>query len=168
MIKPREKMPELTIDLVNDTQWSLSEQKPKQFTMLVVYRGNHCPVCKKYLEELQRKLTKFIDKGIHVIAVSSDTEAIAKQTYEEWAIADLPVGHNFSIEQARALGLYISKGIKKEPDVFIEPGLFLINPDQTLYAVSIQSMPFARPEFDALLKAIDFVIEEDYPARGEA
>jgi hypothetical protein len=78
------------------------------------------------------------------------------------------VGYNFSTEEARTLGLYISKGIKEEPDTFIEPGLFLIKPDQTLYAVSLQSMPFARPEFDAILKAIDFVVEKDYPARGEA
>jgi hypothetical protein len=28
-------------------------------------------------------------------------------------------------------------------------------------------MPFARPHLDDLLKAIDFVKEEDYPARGE-
>ncbi|WP_044397801.1 peroxiredoxin-like family protein [Lacinutrix sp. Hel_I_90] len=168
MIKPREKMPELAIDLVNDTQWKLSEQMPEQFTMVVLYRGMHCPVCKKYLEELQSKLRKFIEKGVNVIAISSDTEEIAKQTYKDWNIADIPVGYNFSIEAARTLGLYISKGIKAEPDTFIEPGLFLIKPDQTLYAVSLQSMPFARPEFDAILKAIDFVVEKDYPARGEA
>jgi hypothetical protein len=28
-------------------------------------------------------------------------------------------------------------------------------------------MPFARPSFGDLLKAIDFVIANDYPARGE-
>jgi hypothetical protein len=29
-------------------------------------------------------------------------------------------------------------------------------------------MPFARPEIEALLKSIDFILEEEYPARGEA
>ena len=28
-------------------------------------------------------------------------------------------------------------------------------------------MPFARPYFDDLLDAIDFVAEKNYPARGE-
>jgi hypothetical protein len=29
-------------------------------------------------------------------------------------------------------------------------------------------MPFARPPLDQLLKAIDFINEKGYPARGEA
>ncbi|WP_179019551.1 peroxiredoxin-like family protein [Winogradskyella forsetii] len=168
MLKPREKTPDLTINLVNDTEWTLSKQDPKTFTLLIVYRGIHCPVCKKYLEALQTKLSEFNDLGVNVIAISSDTEKTAKKTYDEWAIGDVPIGFEFPIEDARAWGLFISKGIKDEPETFIEPGLFLIRPDQELYAASIQSMPFARPEFDALIKAIKFVKNEDYPARGEA
>jgi len=168
MLKPRQKTPDLTINLVNDTEWTLSKQDPKAFTMLIVYRGIHCPVCKKYLEELQTKLSKFNDLGVNVIAISSDTEEIAKKTYDEWDIGDVPIGFEFSIEDAREWGLFISKGIKDEPETFIEPGLFLIRPDQELYAASFQSMPFARPGFDDILNAIKFVKKEDYPARGEA
>ncbi len=168
MIKPREKTPNITIDLVNDTRWSLEEQTPKNFTMIVVYRGKHCPVCKKYLEALQTKVDTFTDLGVNVIAISSDTEEIAKNTYDDWNIADIPVGYEFPIEEARKWGLFISSGIKEEPKHFTEPGLFLIKPDQTLYAESIQSMPFARPAIDDLIKAIEFVLDKDYPARGEA
>lgn len=168
MIKPREKAPNIQINLVNDTRWDLSEQNPEHFTMVIFYRGKHCPVCKNYLEELQTKISKFTELGVNIIAISSDTEDISKKTYDEWAIADIPVGFEFSIEEARKWGLFISSGIKEEPDHFIEPGLFLIKPDQTIYAESIQSMPFARPGFDDLLKAIKFVLDKDYPARGEA
>ena len=83
-------------------------------------------------------------------------------------MGDIPLGYNFPIEEARKWGLYISKGIKKEPDTFIEPGLFLIKPDQSLYFSSVQTMPFARPDFKDVLSAISFVLKEDYPARGEA
>jgi peroxiredoxin len=105
---------------------------------------------------------------VNLIAISSDTEEKAKSTYKEWDIADIPLGYGFSIEDARKWGLFISSGIKEEPKHFVEPGLFLIKPDQTMYAESIQSMPFARPAFDDLLKAIKFVLDKDYPARGEA
>ena len=54
MIKPREKTLELEIDLVNNTKWKLSEQSPENFTMIIFYRGKHCPVCKSQLEELQK------------------------------------------------------------------------------------------------------------------
>ena len=73
------------------------------------------------------------------------------------------------LRQARELGLYISSSIKNdEPPEFAEPGLFLIRPDRTLYCASIQTMPFARPAFSDVLRAVSFVIEKDYPARGAA
>ncbi|WP_040281720.1 peroxiredoxin-like family protein [Psychroserpens damuponensis] len=168
MIKPREKTPELEINLVNDTTWKLSEQKPENFTMLLFYRGKHCPVCKKQLEELQKKLDKFKDRGINVIAISTDTENIAKETFDEWDIDDIPLGYDFSIEAARTWGLFISEGIKKEPEHFTEPGLFLVTPEQTVYWEAIQSMPFGRPSFNDVLGGVDYILKEGYPARGEA
>lgn len=168
MIKPREKVPELEIDLVNDTSWTLSDQSPDNFTMLLFYRGKHCPICKSQLEGLQKKVEKFTKRGINVIAISGDTEDTAKDTYNSWDIADIPVGYGFSMDEARQWGLFISEGIKKEPDHFFEPGIFLITPEQTLYWCAIQSMPFGRPNFSDILSGIDYILEEGYPARGEA
>lgn len=168
MLKPRQKTPELHIKLVNDSEWTLSKQSPEHFTLLIVYRGLHCPICKKYLEELQDKIDKFKELGVNVIAISNDTESRAKKTYEKWDIEAVPVGFEWPIDEARKWGLYISSGIKDEPEQFIEPGVFLIRPNQELYCASIQSMPFARPGLDDLVKSIKFVLDEDYPARGEA
>ncbi|WP_300439844.1 redoxin domain-containing protein [Christiangramia sp.] len=168
-IKPRQEVPELIVKTTKGLKWDLRESKPENFTMLIFYRGLHCPVCKKYLEELNTKVKDFRDKGVDVICVSSNTEELAQKTVEEWEIDNLNIGYGFSIEQGRKWDLYISEGIKdEEPDVFLEPALFLIRPDRTLYSASIQSMPFARPKFDELLKSISFVLKEDYPARGEA
>ncbi|NHF59163.1 redoxin domain-containing protein [Flavobacteriaceae bacterium TP-CH-4] len=168
-LKTQQNVPTLELDLVNDTRWSLQEQTPKNFTLLVFYRGLHCPVCKRYLQKLQDRIEAFTARGINLIAISSDSEKKAKTAYREWEVKDLPIGYEYPIEEARKWGLYISKGIKEEePEIFIEPGLFLIRPDETLYSASIQSMPFARPEFENLLKGIDYVLEHDYPARGEA
>ena len=55
----------------------------------------------------------------------------------------------------------------EEPPFFPEPGLFLVRPDGTLFFSSVQSMPFARPHFDDVLSAIDYVLKHDYPPRGE-
>ncbi len=167
MIKPKQEMPDLELSLINDTQWSLYSQESQTFTMLVFYRGLHCPVCKKYLQELATILEDFSSRGVHLIAISCDNEERAKKAGKEWDIAELPVGYGLSIETARNLGLFISKGIsKKEPDSFSEPGLFLVRPDNTLYASAIQTMPFARPNWNDILNAIDFIGKKDYPARG--
>ncbi|MBP2832975.1 AhpC/TSA family protein [Aquimarina sp. U1-2] len=169
MLKPREKVPNLEVDLINDTHWKLEDQTPKNFILVVFYRGLHCPICKKQLEELAGKLDKFVDRGVNVVAISCDTEEKAKKTGNTWNVPSLPIGFEMSIDKAREWGLYISKAKDdKEPNHFSEPGMFLIRPDQTLYFASIQTMPFARPGFDDILNAIDYVMKNDYPARGES
>tara|TARA_B100001063_G_C16636096_1_gene488362 strand:+ start:382 stop:897 length:516 start_codon:yes stop_codon:yes gene_type:complete len=168
-VKPRKEVPELIVKTTKGLKWNLRDNEPKNFTMVIFYRGIHCPVCKKYLEELNTKVEDFKDKGVNIICVSSNNEELAQKTIEEWDIENLNIGYDFSIDDGRKWDLFVSEGIKDaEPDVFLEPALFLIRPDNTLYSASIQSMPFARPKFDDLLKSISFVLKEDYPARGEA
>jgi len=36
-----------------------------------------------------------------------------------------------------------------------------------VYYASVQTMPFVRPHFREMVAALDFVIANDYPARGE-
>ncbi len=166
--KPGTSVPELDVPRVNGPQWNLRGQKPEHFTLIVFYRGLHCPICKGYLGDLDNRVEDFRAKGVEPIAISSDTRERAAQTVEEWGLDALPLGYGLSLDSAREWGLFISSAIEsKEPDRFAEPGLFLVRPDATLYAASIQTMPFARPSFKELASALDFVIEKDYPARGE-
>jgi peroxiredoxin len=166
---PQQKVPSLELDLINNTKWIMDKQNPDKYTMILFYRGIHCPVCRKQLESLKDKLGAFVDRGVNVIAVSMDTEERAKKAGMEWDIASIPVGYEMTKEKAKEWGLYLSKGINDEdPELFSEPGMFLINKDGTLYFSSVQTMPFARLALDDILKAIDFVESENYPARGEA
>ena len=173
-LKPRTKSPELEVETLAAGCWRLSEQRPENFTMIVAYRGLHCPICRTYLSELDRNAEEFGKRGVEVIAVSTDTLERAAQTKDEWKLRNLRIGYGLSIPKAREWGLYISSSRGKtsagvvEPNQFNEPGVFLIKPDQTLYASSVATMPFARPHFKEVLAAIDFIVEKDYPARGEA
>lgn len=167
--KPRTQVPELRVPLVGGEQWDMSAQKPKNSTLAVFYRGLHCPICKGYLQDLQQRLAEFRNRGVESIAISADTQERAEQTAQNWEIDELALGYGLSLDAAREWGLFISAGInEKEPKEFSEPGLFLVRPDATLYAASIQTMPFARSSFKELGSALDFVIDKDYPARGEA
>jgi len=65
--------------------------------------------------------------------------------------------------------LFVSKGIKDpEPDLFGEPGVFLIRPDATVYMAVVNSMPAARPAIADVLGAARFFTQSSYLARGEA
>jgi peroxiredoxin len=168
-IKPRDHAPELTVDLIGGGRWRLDEQHPESFTMVVFYRGLHCPVCRAQLSELNRRLDELTTRGITVIAISGDTRERARTTVAEWHLDRLTVGYGLSAETARAFGLFLSRAIQDdEPTQFSEPGLFLIRPDGTVYYEAITTMPWGRPRLDDILGGIDYAAKADYPARGEA
>ena len=173
MIKPRQAVPALEVATLDGGTWTLTEQSPENFTMVVFYRGLHCPICGRYLRDLDRKIDEFAKRGVEVIMISTDGEERARQAKETWELEHVTVGYGLDLEAARAWGLYVSSGIGKssvgveEPALFNEPGLFVVRPDGTLYFGTVQTMPFARPGFREILGAIDFVVKADYPARGE-
>lgn len=170
---PRQKVPDLEVETLSGARWTLSASKPRQFNLLVFYRGRHCPVCSMYMADANKRLAEFEQRGIDVIALSMDSAERAASARDDWKLDALNIGYGLSAAQARQWGLYLSTSRGKtsigieEPELFSEPGLFLVRPDQTLYWASVQTMPFARPHFAEIIKAIDFAVEKDYPARGE-
>lgn len=172
-LMPRHPVPSLNLPLVNGGQFVLGAGPGERFDLVVFYRGLHCPLCAKYLLELERLVPEFEKRGVKVVAVSSDNEDRGKSMAEKVKARSLRFAYGLSLRCARQWGLYISASRGKtsigidEPDLFSEPGVFIVKPDGTLYYASVQSMPFARPQFQDLLGAIDFAIANDYPARGE-
>ena len=168
MLKPGQPVPALDLPLTIEARFELEKQKPENFTMLVFYRGKHCPICRKYLTELGGKLDQFTDKGINAFAISMDSPERAAVSHEEWDTHDLPLAHSLSEDKAREFGLYISEKREgsEEPDVFSEPGLFVVKPDGTLHFAVVQNAPFTRPDLDDLLEGLMFTIEKNYPTRG--
>ncbi|MCK7615681.1 peroxiredoxin-like family protein [Roseibium sediminicola] len=173
MLVPRQQVPGLTVKTLDHGSFDLAQDGSDFATLVVFYRGLHCPICATYLKELGRLTPDFAAKGVKTIAISSDGEDRARQMADKVGYADLRFGHSLPLNVARDWGLFISTsrgttsiGIE-EPALFSEPGVFLVRPDGTLYFASVQTMPFVRPHFQEMVGALDFVQKNDYPARGE-
>ncbi|MBM3370245.1 MAG: AhpC/TSA family protein [Betaproteobacteria bacterium] len=172
-LTPRHPVPALSVPLAGGGRYVLGAAPAATSDLIVFYRGLHCPICAKYLIELERLMPEFENRGVQVVAVSSDHAERGKAMADKINAERLPVGYGLSLQSARQWGLYISTsrgqtsiGIE-EPALFSEPGVFIVRPDGTLYYGSTQTMPFARPQFQDLLGAIDFAVSKNYPARGE-
>ncbi|MCU0805862.1 MAG: AhpC/TSA family protein [Burkholderiales bacterium] len=173
MLIPRQAVPPLAVETLAHGRYELAADGAANFSLVVFYRGLHCPICAKYLVELGRLVPEFESRGVGVIAVSCDGRERAAEMARKIAAPGLRLGYQLSLAGARAWGLYVSTsrgttsiGVE-EPALFAEPGVFLVGPDGTLYYGAVQTMPFARPHFDELLAAIDFAVAKGYPARGE-
>lgn len=135
--------------------------------MVVAYRGLHCPICKKYLSQLQEMASAFYDLGVDIIVVSGDPLGKAKQMVDDQSL-ELPVAYGLSLEQMAQLGLYVSdpRSPQETDQPFSEPGVFVVNAQGKLQIVDVSNAPFARPDLDALLRGLTFVREKNYPIRG--
>ena len=170
---PRQPVPDLSVDVVGGGTWRLAAQRPANFSMVVFYRGRHCPQCQKQLTDLNRRMDDFARRGVEAIAISTDTRERAEDAKAAWALDRVPVGYGFSVRDARRWGLFVSTSRGKtstgleEPPLFSEPGIFLVRPDGTLYSSIVQTMPFVRLYFAELLTALDSIVQNDRPARGQ-
>ncbi len=165
-----EAFPDITVSTLAGGEMNLAKPAtPHDWRVVVVYRGKHCPVCTRYLSELNAFVPKLIELGIDLVAVSADSQEKAETQMLD-VKPDYPVGYGLSIEQMRQLGLYIS--VPRSPEEtdreFAEPGLFVINELGQLQVVDIANAPFARPNFDSLIMGLGFIRNPDnnYPIRG--
>jgi len=142
-------------------------QEGRDWQLVVVYRGLHCPICKKYLAQLEKLQSQFHEIGVDVIAVSGDPEEKAKSMAEEDNLT-LPIGYDLSLAQMADLGLYISdpRSPQETDRPFAEPATFVINEEGKLQIIDISNAPFARPDLEGLLNGLKFIRDKGYPVRG--
>jgi peroxiredoxin len=98
---PRTKVPALSVKTVSGQTWTLAERKPERSTLVVFYRGLHCPICRGYLGELVKLEPEFRSRGVDVVAISGDAEERARRTVTEWQLGNLAVGYGLNLAAAR-------------------------------------------------------------------
>lgn len=139
------------------------------WSLLVIYRGKHCPRCKKYLNILNDMRQKWQDAGFDIMVASSDPVEKAQADRDEFGW-DFDLGYDLSEDQMATLGLYMSDPLTaSETDRrFAEPGVFVLRPDGSLLLIAISNGPSARPDLEELLDGMIFTKENNRPPRGTA
>ena len=166
---PATPAPAIVATSADGDAFSLPRPEGNGLTVVFFYRGVHCPVCKKQIEELARREEDLREAGLAVAAVSMDDDARFARQQQEWSLGSLNLGHSLTEASARDWGLYLSDRAKDpEPERFAEPAIAVLRPDGTIYALFMQNTPFAHPRLDDLLEGLGFVMKNDYPVRGTA
>lgn len=162
--------PEITVSTLTQETISLGEiVAPFDWKMVVVYRGQHCPLCTRYLNELETLLSDYHDIGVDVIAVSADNKTQLAHHKTKLTV-NYPLAYGLTIEQMQQLGLYLStpRSETETDHVFAEPAIFVINAEGKVQVLDMSNGPFARPDLKVLLQGLAFIRNPDnnYPIRG--
>ncbi|KAA8597622.1 redoxin domain-containing protein [Vibrio sp. 10N.286.52.C3] len=169
-LKAGDTFPTLEATKLDGTKVKLGQPRGEATWQAVfVYRGQHCPLCTKYLNEIESYKQAFRDAGVDILAVSGDSKQQLEQHLDKLDIS-FPIAHSLSEQQMQTLGLYISLPRSKEETDhnFSEPGLFVVNEYGDLHVVDISNNPFLRPELGALTRGLKWIRNPDnqYPIRG--
>ena len=168
--KAGDEFPSFTLPKVGGGELTLGQPlNGHDWQMVVVYRGKHCPLCTKYLTQLQELKHKFYDAGVDVVAVSADGETKASAHVKDMGLS-FPVAYDLSIEHMQALGVYIShpRSPEETDKPFAEPGIYVVNDKGQVQVTDISNAPFARPELEPFAWGLGFIRdpENNYPIRG--
>ncbi len=141
----------------------------KDWQMVVVYRGKHCPICTKYLNKLEKHKNKLMDTGVDIIAVSADSKAQLESHLDDLSV-DFTLGYGLTEDNMKALGLYISdpRSEQETDHAFAEPALFVVDQKGIIRIIDISNAPFSRPDVDILVDGLQWLRkpDNDYPIRG--
>lgn len=162
-----DSFPSLTWPKVGGGELVLADERG--WRMLVVYRGQHCPMCRKYLGGLNELVSAFQERDISVAAVSADSQAKAEHEAGEegWRF---PVAYDLPIDDMLRLGLYISEpeSPKQTDRPFAEPALFVINPQGRTQVIAVTNAPFSRPDLAVVLEGLKSAQDDHAPIHGTA
>ena len=168
-LHPGQPVPDLSVNTVAGGRWNIADQVPERFTMIVFYRGLHSPDCRRYLRTLDEFAVDFRECGVEPFAVSGDSRARAREAQQDWRIENISIGYELPEDTMRCWGLFISRSLKvMEPDVFCEPGVFLVQNGGTLFFAAITNMPFGRPDLIQLAERLRVLDDRAVMARGTA
>ena len=164
------KFPEVKATLLSGEKVLLSQPNgDKDWKLVLVYRGKHCPLCTKYLNELEQYTQSLYDVGVDIVAVSGDSKEQLENHMEELNVS-FPMAYGLTQEQMQKLGLYISipRSEKETDHNFSESGLFVINQDGNIQVIDISNNPFVRPSLSELISGVNWIRnpENNYPIRG--
>ncbi|MEZ9330928.1 thioredoxin peroxidase [Vibrio breoganii] len=169
-LKAGDEFPEMTATLLDGSEVTLGKPKGEaNWQAVFVYRGKHCPLCTKYLNEIESYKEAFAAAKVDILAVSGDAKHQLEAHLEQLDIS-FPIAYGLTEEQMKQLGLYISlpRSEKETDHNFAEPGLFVVNEHGDLHVVDISNNPFVRPELGALTRGLSWIKDPNnhYPIRG--
>ena len=104
-LKAGDTFPKIEATLLDGSVVTLGKtQEQGLWQAVFVYRGKHCPLCTKYLNEIESYKQAFLDAGVEVLAVSADSK---QQLQEHVAQLDVsfPIAYGLSEQQMKELGV---------------------------------------------------------------
>lgn len=164
-----EKITDIKLRKVDNTQVSLTSLFAQKPTVLVFYRGGWCPYCNLHLAALGQAENELLDLGYQIIAISPDAPKNLKVTEDKEKVNYLLLSDSKG-ELAKMMGIafqapekyesILAKGSEgSNTKVLPVPSLFIVDTDATI-AFEYISPDFKHRISNDLLIAVAKLLKE--------
>ncbi|TCP26600.1 peroxiredoxin [Scopulibacillus darangshiensis] len=159
-LKLGEKAPDFNLLSTDGGLFSFSDHQKghKAWHLIIFFRGEWCPACNDYLEEIEKSTEKFANQHTHIVAISSDEIDRLKELVSAKSLS-FPVLSDKDRAAVRGYGVYIHKedGPYEDHGDHNEPAVFLVDDKGNLLFQQKQTGPFGRPSPHDLGKTIKYI-----------
>jgi peroxiredoxin len=166
---PGDTAPTLAFKTHGHGTYDLSAGAPGLGTYVFFHRGRHCKWTRFALKDLDDRIGDFAIRDIRVVAISADSAEQTAQLQEEMQLIRLPLGHSVDAAKVAAdWGLYLTRNSAEPqaPALHFEPAQVWVAADNTVGAISVQSLPNMWPDITQTLRGIENTSRK-FPERGK-
>lgn len=145
-----DKLPRITLKLIDGSELSLPEQLPGRYLALLFYRGTWCPYCQRQLTSYQDHIEGLESLGVTVLAASVDPIEPVKEMVEALGLT-YPVAYGVSDEDVADLDPWFADDHHGH---YIQPMELLVLRGGVLFGAMYASGPIGRMAVDEVLNAV--------------
>jgi peroxiredoxin len=118
-----------------------------QRTVVVFYMGHWCPHCQKQLGDLNSAQKQFTDRGVRIVAISSDSVADAAAMKSKLTLG-------FELYSDAELAVIAKWGVEDYGSNIARPATFIVEPGGAISFRKVGTKPEDRPTVDQILAAL--------------
>ncbi|HEY4176213.1 MAG TPA: peroxiredoxin-like family protein [Kofleriaceae bacterium] len=116
--------------------------------VVIFYRGHWCPHCQYQMSELQKHRQDFVDRGVTIIAISSDEPADLTSMRDK-------LGLTFELYSDTQLAVIQQWGVEDFGNGIAKPATFIVQPGGAITFQKVGVKPDDRPSVAEIENALD-------------
>jgi peroxiredoxin len=116
--------------------------------VVIFYRGHWCPHCQYQMSELQKHRQDFVDRGVTIVAISSDEPADLTSMRDK-------LGLTFELYSDTNLAVIQQWGVEDFGNGIAKPATFIVKPGGAVAFQKVGVKPDDRPSVAEIENALD-------------
>ena len=145
-----DKLPPITLKLIDGRMLSLPEELPGRYLVLLFYRGTWCPYCTRQLASYQKHIEELESLGVTVLAASVDAIEPVKEMVEGIGLT-YPVAYGVTDDDVAELDPWFADDNHGH---YIQPMELLVLRGGTIFGAMYASGPIGRMAVDEVLNSV--------------